>query len=148
LPFKPAKGEVLLVRIKDYPANEKLVKHGVFIVHWQDDLYWIGSSYDRDFVHVNPTQTERENLEKRLSEVLKLPYEVVEHQAAIRPTVRDRRPYLGQHPSYQPLYIFNGMGAKGSYLVPYFAKQMVDFLECGKELDKTVDINRVKQSYY
>lgn len=146
LPFWPVKGEVLLVKIKDYPANGKLIKHGVFIVHWEEDLYWIGSTYDKKFEHTAPTVEERKNLEQRLSDILKMPFEVVEHQAAIRPTVRDRKPYLGQHPGYRNLYIFNGMGAKGSYLVPYFAKQMVAYLEEGGALDKEVNIERIKQS--
>lgn len=145
LPFWPVKGEVLLVRIKDYPANHKLVKHGVFIVHWEEDLYWIGSTYDKKFDHTAPTPQGRENLEQRLSDVLKIPFEIVEHQAAIRPTVRDRKPYLGQHPRYKNLYIFNGMGAKGSYLVPHFAREMVNYLEEDKILDKEVDIKRVEK---
>lgn len=147
LPFKPAKGETLLVRIPNYTLNNKLVKHGVFIIHWQDDLYWIGSSYDRNYTHEQATELEKKELLDKLKRALRLPFELVEHRAAIRPTVRDRRPFLGRHPRLKQLHIFNGLGAKGSYLGPYFAGQMAAYLLEKGGLEKEVNINRYL-SYY
>ncbi|MCH2043563.1 MAG: FAD-binding oxidoreductase [Saprospiraceae bacterium] len=148
LPFKPAKGEVLLVRIPNYTLKHKLVKHGVFIIHWQADLYWIGSSYDRNYTQEEPTKVEQQELIDKLKRALRLPFELVEHKAAIRPTVRDRRPFLGRHPKLKQLHIFNGLGAKGSYLGPYFARQMAAFLLEKGELDTEVDINRYFSKYF
>ncbi len=147
LPFKPAKGEILLVKIPNYPASQKLIKHGIFIIHWQDDLYWVGSSYLPNYEYTHPTEVERKNLETKLQQILQLPYEVVEHQAAIRPTVKDRKPFLGQHPRYPNLYIFNGLGAKGSYLGPYFAHQLVANMEQQIPLDDLVNIDRYQNLY-
>lgn len=145
LPFGPAKGDILLVRIPNYPAANKLVKHGVFIIHLKDDIYWIGSTYNRDYKTIEPMPKAKASLEERLRRVLTLPFDVLEHQTAIRPTVRDRRPFIGQHPKFEQLYLFNGMGAKGSYLAPFFAQQLADYLEKGGALDREVDIRRYER---
>ena len=71
-------------------------------------------------------------------------FEVVAHHAAIRPTVKDRRPFIGQHPQFPVLGIFNGFGTKGASLVPFFAEQFVDNLLNGKPLEKEVDIRRFR----
>jgi glycine/D-amino acid oxidase-like deaminating enzyme len=83
-------------------------------------------------------------LVKELSEMLKIPFTVEQHFAAIRPTVRDRKPYLGPHPKFPLLFIFNGLGAKGSSLGPYYATHFADYLEGEIELDKEVAISRLK----
>ncbi|BDS09662.1 NAD(P)/FAD-dependent oxidoreductase [Aureispira anguillae] len=142
LPFAPAKGDILIVKIPNYPAPNKLVKHGVFIIHLEKDLYWIGSTYNRDYKTTAPLPKAQKSLEERLRRILKLPFEVVQHLAAVRPTVRDRRPFIGQHPLFPMLYLFNGMGAKGSYLSPFFAAEFVAYLEDHQALDAEININR------
>jgi glycine/D-amino acid oxidase-like deaminating enzyme len=145
LPFNPAKGEILIVKIPDYPFKDKMVKDGIFIIHLKDDVYWVGSSYNRNFENPEPSEEEKNNLISELKNLIKRPFEILDHKAAIRPTVRDRKPFLGKHPDFENVYIFNGLGAKGSYLGPYFARQMLEFLEYGKSLEKDVDITRVKK---
>lgn len=142
LPFNLAKGEVLFIRIPGYPFDHKMVKDGIFIVPLDNGLYWAGSSYNRNYDHEEPTEIERWNLISQLKKILKMEFTIEAHLAAVRPTVKDRKPFLGQHPSFSPLYIFNGLGAKGSYLGPYFAKHLVDHLEEGVELEKEIDISR------
>ncbi len=148
LHYNPAKGEILLVKIPDYPFKDKLVKDGIYIVPIKEDLYWVGSSYNREFKDFNPSEEEYQNLLKELGDMLALPFEVIKHQAAIRPTVRDRKPYLGSHFELENVLIFNGLGAKGSSIGPYFAAHFADWLEGKCELDKEVDINRLKKKIY
>lgn len=149
MPFWPAKGDVLLVNIPNYPASKELIKHGIFIIPLSTpDLYWVGSSYQRDYKSTLPEPAARQELEKRLKRVLKLPYEVVDHQVAIRPTVRDRRPFIGPHPEHSNLYLFNGMGAKGASLAPFWAKALVEHLELGQPLDKRVQLSRYLRYFY
>lgn len=143
MPFWPAKGDVLLVKIPNYPASTELLKHGVFIVPLTEpDLYWVGSSYLRNYQSTLPDPAAGKELETRLKRILKLPFDVVEHKVAIRPTVRDRRPFIGPHPKFPALYLFNGMGAKGASLAPFWAKALVEHLELGKPLDKSVQLSR------
>ncbi|HMQ48768.1 MAG TPA: FAD-binding oxidoreductase [Saprospiraceae bacterium] len=141
LPFRGAKGEVLIVKIPGI-QYEKILKHQVFIVPLaQPEQYWIGSTYQPE-LDATPNPATRHWLESRLKEVLKVPFEVLTHQAAIRPTVKDRRPFLGIHPQFPQLAIFNGLGTKGASLGPYWAKHMADFLSGELILDSEVAIDR------
>lgn len=142
LPIRGDKGQALIVHIPG--ANfQKLFKDQIFIVPLQEaDLYWVGATYEPRFEHERPTEEGRDFLLKHLSDCLKLPFEVVEHKSAVRPTVKDRRPLLGQHSEFSNLYIFNGLGTKGASLGPYWAQHMSDFLLGKTVLDPQVDIGR------
>lgn len=146
LPFNLAKGEVLIVRIPE-GKFEKQLKHRMFICPIKDDLYWVGSNYDWDFEDAKPTEEGKAFLLDRLNDILKVPFEVVTHLGAIRPTVKDRRPFLGVHPMYPRLHIFNGLGTKGASLGPYWAQHFCDFLLNDVPLNADVDINRFAEIY-
>lgn len=137
-PAQPSKGEVLIVRIPNYPFVHQLVKHDLMIAPLGDDLYWVGSNYDNTFESEATTPAIRTDFEERLKRVLQLPFEVVEHRAAVRPAVKGRRPVMGQHVEMKHVYCFNGLGAKGSSLAPYFAEQMTDLVVDGVALMKEV----------
>ena len=66
------------------------------------------------------------------------------HVAGIRPTVKDRRPLVGQHEKYSNLYILNGLGTRGVMIAPYVAEKLFNFIEKGEDLDKEIDVNRFK----
>ncbi len=141
LPFEPAKGEVLIVRAPDL-QSENIIKSKAMIAPLGNDLYWCGSNYEWNPPHAKPTAAFRERFEPRIAASLKVPFEVVDHIAAIRPSVKDRRPLLGQHDRHPALYMFNGLGTKGASLGPYWASVMADYLTQGKVLPETVDIQR------
>lgn len=141
LPFNGAKGQVLIVRIPNFKP-QKIFKHRLFIVPLEDDLFWIGATNENQYSDNLPTERGRLNLEKKLQKIIKVPYEIIEHQAAIRPNVKDRRPFIGQHPKFNNMFIFNGLGTKGSSLAPYFAHHFVEYLLDKKALMKEVNIQR------
>lgn len=148
LPLTPAKGDALIVRIPNYPASQQLIKHGVFIVPLtKPNLYWVGSTYNHHYQQTTPLPEDKLRLEERLAHALHLPFEVIEHRAAIRPTVRDRRPLIGQHPKHPPLYLLNGLGAKGASLGPYCAQVLLDFIEKKQPLDPTIHLKRFEHFY-
>lgn len=144
LPFGGNKGEVLLIRLPEVKL-ERMFKHRIFIVPFEDDLYWVGATSDNNFETEHPTAEGKAYLHDRLKEVLDTPFELVDHQAAVRPTVKDRRPYLGTHPQYPQLAIFNGLGTKGASLAPFWSKHLADHLTQGTPLDPEVDIHRFTQ---
>lgn len=145
LPFNESKGEVLIVKIPEVNF-ERMLKHKLFVVPLKDNHYWIGSFYKWDFENETPTLEGRTELESKLQQILKVPYEIIGHKAAIRPTVKDRRPFLGLHPNFQTIGIFNGLGTKGASLGPFFAKEMANFLLNKSTLDPEVDIGRFEKS--
>lgn len=143
LSFEVAKGEVLLVKIPE--ANfDKILKHKLFIVPLPNDIYWIGSTYDWDRLDDHPTDEKKQFLIDKLEKILLVPYEIIDHLAAIRPSTFDRRPFLGLHPENPSLGILNGMGTKGASLIPYFVNQFVEFLLDGKVINQEANIERTK----
>ena len=144
LPFGNAKGEVLIIRLPNHRL-EKIFKHRIFIVPLDNDTYWCGSSYNWNYNDDKPTTAEKSFLLERLNDILKVPFEVVTHLSALRPTVKDRRPFLGQHDQFPALKIFNGLGTKGATLGPYWAKHFAEHLTNKTMIDQDVDIKRYEE---
>lgn len=141
LPFQVTKGEVLHIQLPEV-SIDRMYKHGPYIVPFGQQTYWIGATSEHDFVDEEPTDKNKKLLESRLEQMLDTPYKLTDHKAAIRPTVKDRRPFIGKHLDHQQLFIFNGMGTKGASLAPFWAKHFVDHLVNGQNLDREVDIQR------
>ena len=147
LPFKLTKGETLTIKLThDHAIPFKIVLNkAVFILPIGNDLYKVGATYEWNDLSELTTEKGKSDLVEKLKKVLKVPFEVVNHQAGVRPTVSDRRPLIGLHPEHPQLGIFNGLGTKGVMLAPFFANQFSNFLETGFPLDKEVDIARFKK---
>lgn len=141
LPMVLTKGEILQVRIPNFEC-EKVVNKGVFILPLGGDLYKVGATYEWKDLSESPTERGKSELVEKLKQVIKVPFEVVAHEAGVRPTVKDRRPVIGIHPDYPQLGIFNGMGTKAILLAPYFALQFCTYLEGASILNPEVDIKR------
>ena len=135
------KGEILLVRIKDFDS-QKVINKGVFILPIGNNLYKVGATYEWKDLSETPTEKGKLELLEKLKLVLKVPFELIEHRSGIRPTVKDRRPLIGIHPEHPQLGIFNGMGTKAVLLAPYFAQEFAGFLDGKNALNKEVSIHR------
>jgi len=140
-PMRGDKGQILEIRIPG-AGFEKMFKDQVFIVPMPGGQYWVGATYEPRFDNEQPTEAGKEFLQNHLSACLQLPFEVMTHKAAVRPTVKDRRPLLGTHPEYQQLHLFNGLGTKGTSLGPFWAQHMANYLLGQSEIDPQVDIRR------
>lgn len=145
LPFNGAKGQVLIIRIPNFKPI-KIFKHKIFLVPLYDDIFWVGATQENGYKDALPTEKGKAHLIEMLEKVIHVPYEILEQQAAIRPNTRDRRPFIGQHLIFDKLFIFNGLGTKGSSLAPYFAHHFTDYLLGKSPLMKAVDIQRFLKS--
>ena len=67
---------------------------------------------------------------------------VKQHYAGLRPTTKDIRPFIGDHPTEAGLHIFNGLGSKGASLAPELIRQFLAHLLEGEPLDPEIDIAR------
>ena len=54
-------------------------------------------------------------LENKLNAILDVNFITIDHFAGIRPATKDRRPFIGTHPEFKNIGIFNGLGSKGAY---------------------------------
>ncbi len=141
LPPGGSKGEVLIVRT-EAPPLKCMFKHRVFLVPRADGTYWIGATNQHPFSDDSPTPSARQFLIDRLEEVLRVPYTLFRQEAAVRPTVRDRRPVIGQHPQQPTRYIFNGLGTKGASIAPLASGWLFSLLEEQKPVPPEVDVAR------
>ncbi len=139
LPFTPVKGELLLM-VPEKPFDI-IYNRGVFILP-AGSYCKVGSTYDHDDLSLKITDKARTYLLEKLNILLKTQYKITNQVAGIRPATRDRRPFAGLHPQHKSVAIFNGLGAKGVSLAPYFAYTLADLLLHGKPLAEEVDINR------
>lgn len=146
LPYSLNKGEALILHIPQLPAdNIYKFRQTLIPVDPSEQLFWFGSSYEWTYDDELPSQKFREGAEAELNHFLKLPYTVVDHQAAVRPANVERRPFVGLHPMYPQLATLNGMGTKGCSIAPYFAQQLAHHLINGEQIQPDVNVSRFKR---
>lgn len=141
LPLIPNKGEMLVIK-QDF-APEEIINRGLFRIVLPNAEIKIGSTYHAQESDLNPTESARLEMLEKLKKLIKLPIkEVMDQKVGIRPTTPDRRPLLGKHPINSNVYIFNGLGAKGVSLAPYYSQLMFNLLVFKNEPSKEVNISR------
>lgn len=141
LPYNVVKGQILTALTHDYPVKE-VVNQGVFILPLGNNLIRIGATYTWHDLDWKTTDDGRAFLQKKVAEVLRIPYKIIDQQAGIRPATKDRRPFVGIHPKHPAVGIFGGMGAKGVSLAPLLADEFARHLLTGEELNPEVNIER------
>ncbi len=146
LPFVPSKGEILKVKIEHF-TDEVVLNKQVFIIPLGDNTFRVGSTYQWDYESDQPTQEGKNDLVEKLTQMIKMPFEVIGHQAGIRPSVRDRKPIIGFHPANKSIGIFNGLGTKGVSMAPYFAELFAESVLNNKQLASDVNIERFYSLY-
>jgi glycine oxidase len=139
--FNAAKGEILTLRVSGL-AEDRVVHRGVWLAPAGGDLFRCGSTYTWEPLDCEPTAEGRAEIESRVREFLRLPFEVIDHRAAIRPVIDAGFPVLGRHPHFPQLAYFNGLGSKGSLLGPFFAGQLAACLAGEREVEPEVDVSR------
>ncbi len=146
LPWQLAKGEALLLRFRQdqAPLIGQMLKKTMTLVPVGENLFWAGGSYQWHYPDLLPSEEERNFILNHLSEMLAVPFEIVGHVAGVRPTVKDRRPFLGQSDINSKVFIFNGLGTKGALLAPYWAEHFSEYFLEGKPLQSEVDIRRFR----
>ncbi len=141
LTFKPAKGECLIAEIPNFnPAL--IIQRGIQIIPLSNNKFWVGATNTWNDLESSGTEAGLEELTSQLNTVLKVPYTIVEHKAAIRPTMRDRAPVVGKHPEIDTMYFLNGMGTKGASLSTYYAQLLLENIQNESEIPKEANISR------
>ncbi len=144
LPFSPTKGECLILKIPELPAHA-LYKKQFALVPWQNNTWWAGSNYLHQYSNTGPDPAFYQALSGWLRSFLKVPFEILSHFAAIRPTTVDRRPFAGFHPLFPNLGILNGLGTKGVSLAPWLACLLTEKIVGSDALPAEVDIARFRK---
>jgi glycine/D-amino acid oxidase-like deaminating enzyme len=147
LPFNPVKGEWIKIKVeKQARPLESIINQGVFILPLTDTIWQVGATYHWGDMGENTTELAQKELLDKLNDLLKIPFEVIEQKAGVRPATQQRRPFIGLHPIYPQLGIFNGLGTKGISLAPYLAQSFADFLDNANLFPLNNEVNI--QKYY
>ncbi len=144
LPLDGTKGELLIIKVPGLNLDV-IIKSTVFILPLGNDLYKVGATYNWDDKTATPTEEGKQELIANLKSILSLDFEIVDHLAGVRPTVKDRRPMVGTHPKYKNLHLLNGLGTRGVMLAPAMAKVLFEHIEYQLPLEKEIDIRRFKK---
>ncbi|MDD5461546.1 MAG: FAD-binding oxidoreductase [Methylococcales bacterium] len=129
LPFQPVKGEILTLEHRT-ELPDKILNYGNWLIPLNNRHIRIGSTFDRENLNSLPTEQGKSDLLNALKPVSAdlAQATLISHQANIRPCTLDKQPFIGHHPQYPQLTIFNGFGAKGSLQIPWFSRHFADVL--------------------
>jgi glycine/D-amino acid oxidase-like deaminating enzyme len=141
LPLDGTKGELFIIKAPDLDLDV-IVNTSVFILPLGNGLFKVGATYNWEDKTDTPTAEGKQELVDRIKEILTCDFEIIEHFAGVRPTVKDRRPLLGSHHLHKNIHILNGLGTRGVMLAPAMALDLYDYIENGKPLEKSVDVIR------
>jgi glycine/D-amino acid oxidase-like deaminating enzyme len=143
LPYNSVKGELLRVKFEHAPWPDAVINKGKWCAPLADQTWACGATYEWDDLNCEPTQQGRQEILQGIRTCLgREDGVIVNHQAAVRPVMKDQRPVLGPHPQTAALGIFNGLGSKGFLMAPYYARQFAEFLTGRGRLDTDVSISR------
>ncbi len=146
LPFAPDKGEFLVLAAAPGTPPGRLPDTIVNGAHWllphADGRYRLGATHDHHHFDQRPTPEGRQTLTEGMQRLLRHPeaLRLVDHQAGVRPATADRKPFLGDHPHWPRLHIFNGFGAHGSLQIPWYSRRMAEWLLHGRPLPAEADL--------
>jgi len=141
LPLEGAKGELLVIESKDLKIDF-LLKSGLFVLPIGNDKYKVGATYHWTDKTNQPTQQAKEELILELKKNITCEFKIIDHLAGVRPTVKDRKPLVGQHNQHKNMYLLNGLGTRGVMLAPYLAENLFNFIEFSQPLSPKISINR------
>lgn len=142
LPLDGTKGELFIIKAENLNLKE-IINSSIWILPIGNDLYKVGATYNWADKTTNQTEEGKNELLTNLKNLISCEFEIIEHLAGIRPTVKDRRPLLGRHQEHKNLYILNGMGTRGVLFAPYLSDKLFQFIENNVELDNEISINRI-----
>jgi len=145
-PWRLAQGDVLVARGRKGPELNVILSRGGISMRQLDgeaDLYRIGASYKTVAPGV-ACRPEPELAPELLARAQRLAhFEAIEassQEAGLRPNSTHFRPVLGMHPEHSSIGLFNSLGSKGVMYAPFFARQFVEHIAEGRELDREVDV--------
>jgi glycine/D-amino acid oxidase-like deaminating enzyme len=88
----------------------------------------LGATYEWHDLTLESNQTQRQALIDSYQKHAREPAHFGKSQVGIRPTTRDRQPFVGKLTNLDQAYCFNGFGSKGCLTVPYHAEAFADHL--------------------
>lgn len=140
LPFKPAKGEILSIKLDDESTQTaSMLNWGNWLAPTSEpNVAKLGSSFEWADLSLTPSLATTEKLLDSLHTNTHAHGQVIATEVGIRPTTRERLPFIGQVGTLKNAYCFNGFGSKGCLLIPHYANLLCAHLIEGSALPEEV----------
>ena len=144
LKHRSAKGEMLTIR-SDQLESDRIISRNGWMVPLGDGLWRAGATYEWDDLSTEPTNEGRAEVERKVADIIALPFQVVEHSVGVRPIIHRSQPVIGLDPKCPEIGFFNGLGSKGVITAPSVAEHFASFLVGESELDPELALDRVEK---
>lgn len=143
LPWQVAQGDILTLATQ-HSLPETILNYGHWLLPTRSHQARLGASFSQ-LLDLKPNTMARAELLKGLAQVLPTPgdWQVIDHQVGIRPATQDKQAFIGAHPQFSQLMIFNGFGAKGSLAIPGSARRLLSLIRFNQALPAYCDIQRL-----
>ena len=141
LGFKMTKGEAINFKSKDLKLN-KITHSGIIIIPTSDDTYYAGATFNWDTKSLICTEEAKDDILDKIKKIKSFTYELINQKVAIRPSVKDRRPIIGNHKKHKNIYLMNGLGSRGMLLSPYLANKLCSNILEKKKINSEINVNR------
>ena len=131
LTFRHAKGEILVLELdktSELGTGPQLYNQRYWLANFKHNLWKFGATYQWRQLDSTPTDAGRNQLENEATRLLKVPYKVLDHQAAVRCVPKHNTPYAVWHKKHQNVGILTGLGSKGVILAPKFARYLLNHM--------------------
>jgi len=137
-----AKGEILTLRATGWDESMIRVGAGGWLVPIGNGCFKAGSTYEWQTLDESPTAEGRAKVATIATRLGGADFEILAHEAGVRPIVRRSQPLIGPLP--EGCWIFNGLGSKGSLYAPGVARRLADWLVDGIEADPSLDLRNFR----
>ncbi|MGC1515805.1 MAG: FAD-binding oxidoreductase [Maribacter sp.] len=141
LPMQGSKGEYLTLE-SDRLQEENVLKSAMFVIPLGKHQYKVGATYNNHQKDNVPSEAAKNEIEAKVKQLLTGDYRIVDHEAGVRPTVKDRRPLVGRHPMHERLWVLNGFGSHGVLMGPWASQILFDRIENNNAIPQDMDSNR------
>jgi glycine/D-amino acid oxidase-like deaminating enzyme len=141
LPLQPTKGQTIIIKSNEIKSNE-ILNRKCFVLPLGNNEFKVGATYEWNTTDLSITEEGVSILKNNLKQLISNKYEVIHQDAGIRPTVKDRRPLVGEHPQFKNTFIFNGLGTKGYLMAPLLSKELYEFIFENLPLSQEINISR------
>lgn len=132
-----AKGEILTLRATGWDERSIRIGAGGWLVPLGGACFKAGSTYEWNELDEVPTAAGRARVEEIAARLGGPAFEVIGHDAGVRPILRRSEPLIG--PVGNGAWMFNALGSKGSLYAPGMAARLADWLVHGIEPEPEVD---------
>ncbi|MFM7595441.1 MAG: NAD(P)/FAD-dependent oxidoreductase [Flavobacteriales bacterium] len=138
VPINSTKGQLLTVKWNN-PIQNTSLHRKAFALPIGNNEFRVGSTYEWHNDVPEATPEGRALILANAKSITADSLDVIAHSAGIRPTTPDRRPMVGKHTSYERVFMFNGLGAKGYMLAPPLAAALSSAII--NDIDVTPDLH-------